>query len=183
MILYVTRHGETDYNVHGRYSGSTDIPLNENGINQAHQLAEKIKDIPFDIIISSSLIRAMQTAEIVNAVLNLPVIANEKLVERNVGVYEGLTREECQSKYPELWNRRCTSQLDDAPDNGETIRQAYDRVTSALREIENIYFDKTILLICHGFVSRVINKYYKNLSFDEMQSFTLDNCNVVKYTV
>lgn len=84
MILYVTRHGETDYNVQKRYTGSTDIPLNIKGMQQAEDLANKLAIIKFDIIISSPLLRAKQTAEIIHKLFNVPIVIMEEFSEINV---------------------------------------------------------------------------------------------------
>ena len=67
MHIYVTRHGETDYNAAGRYCGSTDVPLNENGLAQARDLARRLARVKFDAVISSPMLRARQTADIVCA--------------------------------------------------------------------------------------------------------------------
>jgi broad specificity phosphatase PhoE len=71
--LIVARHGETNYKVEGRYAGSTDIELNEKGYEQARILAEKLKDISIDIIISSTLKRAKESAGIISNEMKLPV--------------------------------------------------------------------------------------------------------------
>jgi len=181
MILYVTRHGETDYNVAGRYAGSTDVSLNEAGFAQAKELAKQLMGIRFDAVISSSMLRARQTADIVCASLNMQYKACEQFVERNIGVFEGLTRDEARKKYPELWNRQCTSKPDDAPYGGETLRQACGRIDSGVLQLRQKYEGKTVLLICHAFVARAVNRYCRNLSYDEMSSFILNNCGIVKY--
>ena len=62
MTLYLTRHGETEYNILGRYCGSTDVSLNETGIAQAHELAKNLHGKTFDAVISSPMLRARQTA-------------------------------------------------------------------------------------------------------------------------
>ena len=184
MILYVARHGETDFNGQGRYCGSTDIPLNRKGLEQAGQLSENLTGTNFDVIISSSLIRARQTAEIINESLNLSLILSDDFKERNLGVYEGLAQEEIIKKYPDLWERKCTRQLDDAPTNGETIRQLDERITKALVKLEKEYSDKSVLLVTHGGVAMIINRYYNKLPFDEMYSgVRLGNCEIVKYII
>jgi probable phosphoglycerate mutase len=184
MVLYVARHGETDYNVQKRYSGSTDVPLNAVGEQQAKNIAEKLADIDIDIIISSPLFRALKTAQMINAYHpDTPLVIKNEFAERNVGVFEGLTREEAKNIYPDLWARQCTRQLDDAPTEGETIRQVDIRVAGALAEIRDKYIDKTVLVVCHGFVSRIINRQINGLSFDEMHSFALDNCQVINYII
>ena len=181
MILYLTRHGETEYNVLGRYCGSTDIPLNEAGILQAHELTKRIREIQLDAVISSPMLRARQTADIVCASLDMQYVIYNQFAERNMGVYEGLTREEAQERFPHLWNRQCTSKPDDAPDDGETIRQACDRIDDGMNRLIQEYKNKAILLLCHGFTARAVHRYCNNLSFDEMAKFFLGNCEVVNY--
>ena len=181
MHLYVVRHGETEYNAQGRYAGSTDVPLNDTGIRQAVQLSQQLAGIPFDVIVSSPLWRARQTADIISASRNIRVLIMDGLAERNMGVYEGLTRAEAAERYPALWHRLRTRNLDDAPTGGEAMRQVDTRVSAALQKIKDAYGDKCVLIVCHGFVSRVINRYCKDLTFDEMDVFMLDNCEVAEY--
>ena len=183
MNIYVTRHGETDYNLAGRYCGGTDVPLNGTGLAQARELAKSLTRLTFDAVVASPMLRARQTADIVCAALSMNYVVYEQFAERNVGVYEGLTRDEVRARYPELWNRQCTQKPDDAPDGGETLRQAYARIDDGMAKLRAVYGDKTILLICHGFASRAVNRYCCNLSFEEMASFTLGNCAVVNYTL
>ena len=183
MLLYVTRHGETEYNVLGRYCGSTDIPLNDIGIAQAHELSERLQGMRFDVIVSSPMLRARQTAGIVCAALNMPYTVYEQFTERNMGVYEGLTREEARERFPDLWNRQCTSKIDDAPDGGETLTQACGRIDGGLNMLRQDYQGKSILLICHGFAARAVHRYCRNLTFEEMASFVLGNCDVVNYVL
>ena len=183
MLLYVTRHGETDYNVLGRYCGSTDVPLNNTGFTQAQELTEHLQCIKFDAVISSPMLRARQTADIVCAALNMPYKVYEQFAERNMGVYEGLTREEARERFPALWNRQCTIKADDAPDGGETLMQACGRIDGGLNLLRQDYQGKSILLICHGFAARAVHRYCCSLAFEEMASFVLGNCEVVNYVL
>ena len=115
MMLYVGRHGETQLNVEKRCAGSIDVPLNERGMEQAKELAKKLAEESFDVIVTSPLQRARATAEQISVYhRDVPVIVIEEFREVCVGVYEGMTREEVQEKYPELWARRCTRQPADA---------------------------------------------------------------------
>ena len=91
--FYLLRHGETDLNKLGFTNGQTDIPLNQNGLNQAKNIAEKITenfhDLRFDAILHSPLSRAANTADIVNQKLNLPILAINELTEVGCGEFEG----------------------------------------------------------------------------------------------
>lgn len=182
MLLYMVRHGQTDFNLQQRYAGSTDVPLNENGINQAYDLSRKLTGIEFDVIISSSLRRAKQTADIISKSFpSVPVIAMKCFNERNLGGFEGLTRVEAKEQFPEMYANNCTRQLDNAPPNGETIRQVDERILKALDLLKVQYVNQVVLLVTHGFVSRIVNRQIKGLSFTDMHSFTLENCQIIEY--
>ena len=90
MKLYIIRHGETPWNAEGRLQGQTDIPLNENGIRLAKITGEALKDVPFDFAISSPLKRARQTAELVLAGRQIPVLEDARIEELSFGSWEGL---------------------------------------------------------------------------------------------
>lgn len=181
MILYVVRHGETDLNSQERYGGQMNVPLNETGLKQAKILAEKIKEIEFDIMISSPLLRAVQTAQVISEMCDIPYSINKSFIERNLGVYEGLTNQEIQFQYPDLFVRNVTRQIDDAPTGGETIRQFDNRILEAVKQLKNQYPCHNVLLITHGFVIRHIHRIVNHLSYDEMYDFKIANTEIKKY--
>ena len=181
--LIVTRHGETDYNVQKRFTGSTDIELNENGIRQAHELAEKLSNTPIDIIVSSSLRRAKQTANIISTTINKPVIIMDEFVERSVGVLEGLTDEERKNKYPELLTKATWRRKDSAPKNGESVLQVEERVLRALDTLQSNHKGKNILIVSHGGVARVMNGLLSEMSDEEYWTFKLDNCQTLEFDI
>lgn len=183
MVLYVTRHGETDYNAQGRYAGATDVPLNPTGIAQAGKLAQKLATMSFDAVVCSPMLRARQTADIVCAALKLDYAVYPAFAERSLGVYEGLTKTEAMKQYPDLWARKCTSRPDDAPIDGETIRQACERIDRGMEQLRRNYAKKTVLLVCHGFSARAVHRYCNSLTFEQMQTFRLKNCEVVRYVL
>ena len=90
-IIYLSRHGETDWNAEGRWQGHTDKPLNDNGRGQARALAESLRRTGLAGVVSSDLLRARETAEIVAAALGLTIdYFDPDLRERTIGVFEGL---------------------------------------------------------------------------------------------
>ena len=89
MKLYVVRHGQTDINLNNQINSINDEDLNETGISQALKLKEYIKDIDYDLIICSPLKRARQTAEVINMERNIPIIYDERVIERDFGEFEG----------------------------------------------------------------------------------------------
>jgi len=88
-LFYIFRHGETNYNVERKMQGCLDIPLNETGIAQAHNLAKQLSDVHFDKIYSSPLSRALNTAKIIAADKNIEIVIDKGLSERNMGVFCG----------------------------------------------------------------------------------------------
>jgi broad specificity phosphatase PhoE len=175
--LIVVRHGETNYNVEGRYTGSTDIELNDKGYEQARILAEKLKDISIDIVISSTLKRAKETARIISNEIKLPVIEMNELVEKCVGIYEGLTREEAKNKYPLMWETN-------SPEGAETLEAVEKRVHKALHTILNNYSeDENVLVVTHGYISKVIYKYFSNASEVDFSKYVLKNCEYDEYII
>src|SRR5262245_65615545 len=99
--LLLTRHGETDWNREHRVQGHTDVPLNENGREQARALAERLVDVPLAAIYASDLARARETAEIVARRLGLGVVLDPGLREKNFGSWEGLTDVEIAERFPD----------------------------------------------------------------------------------
>ena len=132
--LLLARHGETDWNREGRWQGWADPALNETGRAQARQLAEQLRSMPFDAVYSSDLRRASETAEIVAAGKNLPVVLDERLREIHVGSWQGRTHEE----------------LAGAAWDGETYEEHRLRVVAALLEIARAHRHQCVLVVAHG---------------------------------
>lgn len=183
MKLTIARHGETDYNAEGRYQGRMDIPLNQKGLEQAEQLALKLEGMSFDVIITSTQVRASKTAEIIASRLKLPLITSDLLVEISLGLYEGLTRAEAAERYPEIWAQNPMGTWNESVPGGESVRDVDERVSLALNQIRNDWAGKSVLVICHGFVARIVNRVLMNIPFEEMGDFVLGNCEYLEYTL
>jgi len=179
-IVYVVRHGETDENSQKKLLGQKDVPLNENGIRQAHEVGQKIKKMDVDLIVSSTLIRAKQTAEIINLHIKKPLKLEPRLMERNLGVGEGLTLEEFQEKFQKGFNSKMAYNF--TPPKGESAQEVQKRVFAVLDEIKKKYPGKKILIVTHSFVSRMIYKYFHpDISPEEFFDFHLKNIEVKKF--
>jgi len=100
LELWIVRHGETDWNQAGRIQGWTDVPLNSRGIRQAHALARHLEGVPFRVIYTSDLTRAMNTASILQTCVAAPRMVHPGLRERGFGRGEGLYREELDRRFP-----------------------------------------------------------------------------------
>jgi len=106
----------------------------------------------------------------------------DEFAELSVGVYEGLTREEAQTQYPDIWDRLSSRPSDDAPTGGETHKQVDARVSIGLAKIKAAYSNNKVLIVCHAFTSRIINRQLSGLSLEEMHVFVLGNCEIVEYS-
>ncbi|MBD8682781.1 histidine phosphatase family protein [Pseudomonas sp. CFBP 13719] len=155
MQLYVVRHGETWANAEHRYLGSLDPALTERGRQQAATLGRQLPE-NLHVLVTSPRVRAVQTASILNQRLGLLPEVMESFRERDVGVFEGLTQAEAMERYTQLWACNITRRWDRAPTNGESIVEVVTRVRAGLIELETRYPSKSVLLVAHGFVAKVI---------------------------
>ena len=175
MKIYVTRHGQTDWNVQGKTQGRTDIELNEVGIKQAKQTKEELKNVDIDLIICSPLKRAKQTAEIINEGRNIQIIFDNQIIERNFGEFEGK-----KIKFDEFWDYNAHPRYQRA----ETIQEIISRISNFLDKIKGEYKDKNVLLVTHGGVSIAINCYFKGIPEDgKLINYCLHNCEVQEFEI
>lgn len=153
MKIFLIRHGETTGDVEGRYGGMYDDHLTEKGVQQLEHTAQLLASEKIDTVYSSTLIRARESAEIINAVLNTTITFSEGLRERNYGVLGGLTKEEAIEKCPEAVERHKDSANTD-PD-GESKSDFTQRVTETFDTIVQQGGDQ-IVLLSHGGPIKVI---------------------------
>ena len=115
--FWLVRHGETNWNVEGRYQGTTDIPLNDRGKSQAESLGQLLaaNGVPFQAVFSSQLSRARETAGIIAGFLDLPVFVDKRLQEIDLGEWEGELFTEIREQFPERVMERLTNAAAPAP--------------------------------------------------------------------
>ncbi len=176
MNIYFARHGQTQWNKDNRVCGRTDLPLTEKGKEQAQKLAENLATEKIDIIISSPLQRAIQTSEIVAKHFGCNIIIDERLIEQNYGIYEGVDR-----KNKDFLNNKRNFAYK-YPD-GESMMQVAVRVYPLIEELKERYAGKNVLLICHGGVCRVIKTYFQDMTNDEYFNYSLENAGFEKFYV
>jgi broad specificity phosphatase PhoE len=148
--LILVRHGQTDWNLARRYQGQQDIPLNAEGLRQAHALTTLLSAEVFDAIYSSDLKRALQTAQILLDDRNIPLITDTRLREIGFGDWEGELFREMFTKYPE---RFALSRNDPAiimAPSGESVAQVAERTSAIADEITRLYPSGRVLIVTHG---------------------------------
>jgi broad specificity phosphatase PhoE len=158
--LYVFRHGETDWNREGRLQGQTDTPLNDAGRAQAEFLVEKIEELELDIIVSSDLKRAFETAQIAASQARVKIVTSEALREINLGDIEGRKILEVKNEIdPSLWDKwRSVNHLDQRFPNGESKLEHLDRMKKYLDTVlGNVDYSNVGVSTHGGAVRRLVH--------------------------
>jgi broad specificity phosphatase PhoE len=150
--IYLARHGQTAYNLEGRFQGQQPVPLDELGRTQAHELAERVAEHGFAALWSSTLLRAHETAEIVSARLGLEPKPDARLMETNAGDWTDRPFGEVQAEAPELFAKFVAGDPTFAFPGGESFAQQEVRVGAALDDVEA--GELPALVVCHGMVIR-----------------------------
>ncbi len=169
MKIYITRHGQTVWNLEKRLQGWKDAPLTDLGKRQAKALGKRIREIDFDKIYCSPLGRTRKTAEIaLDGEEDATIIFDERLKEINMGEWEGMKAESVKEKYPEYYDIFWNSPDKYEPKTGESYDDIKDRVLDALEDIVEDNSDETILIITHGCASRVMLSYFEGRPLSEL---------------
>jgi broad specificity phosphatase PhoE len=143
------RHGVTDWNRQRRFQGRTDIPLNDEGIAQAHAAARRLRDVPIDIIVSSPLVRAVKTAEIIAAASSKPVELEADLIECDFGSFEGRLIAEVMAEHGITAVEALATIL---PSDGEAWSSVSGRALRCVRKWLDRHPPSNILFVSHAAV-------------------------------
>lgn len=158
--LYITRHGQTVWNLERRFQGQKGSPLTEQGIKGAENLRDRLKETKFEAIYSSPLARAYETAEIIKGDRNLRVITEDRIKEMGFGDWEGMEAVKVKENYPDKFNNLWNNPTEYISDKGETYQQLYDRVIPVIEEIKENH-QGNVLIVAHGIVLAMILLYVK----------------------
>ncbi|MDX1379169.1 MAG: histidine phosphatase family protein [Anaerolineales bacterium] len=171
----LVRHGQTDWNLEGRYQGQSDVPLNNRGIEQADSLVEKLKDSTFSAIYTSDLIRAQKTAEPIAKILDLPIQIEPRVREINQGEWEGVLVDDIKARYAEIWSQRTVDPANVRPPGGETVREVATRVYAALDDISRLFPTGQVLVTSHGLSIATAICRDKNIPIGQAYTVIPDN--------
>lgn len=175
--IYFIRHGETIFNKMKKIQGSSDIPLSEFGELQA-KLCVAVRNINFDLFIHSGLIRSKQTLEIIKENLNLSpnkgIIKNDLIIERGYGIFEGLTEEDINKKYPNLFNEWKINE-NVKLEGAETIENVIDRFLNFCDYIRNEDCENVLAVTHSGFLY-AIYKYITDTNLGIRPNVKFPNC-------
>ena len=179
-MLYMMRHGRTDWNNKRLLQGRTDIPLNDEGREMAIAAREIYKNVNIDICYCSPLGRARETAELFLAGRDIPVICDDRLVEMSFGIYEGTSVDFNDDDSPKNLFFNHPERYEGA-ENGETFEELFRRTGDFL---ENVAYPlvsegKDVLIIGHGAMNASLYCQVKNLPLSEFWSSGRKNCELI----
>jgi broad specificity phosphatase PhoE len=177
--LCLVRHGQTDWNLEGRYQGQSDVPLNENGRLQARSLALQLQNQIFAAIYTSDLERAKETAKIIADALHLPVINEARLREINQGEWEGQLIDIIKARYADLWQERTLDPASVRPPGGETVGELANRLQAALNDIARLHPGRSVLVVSHGLAIATVICKMRDIPVGMAYSVIPDNAELV----
>ncbi len=177
-MIYIMRHGRTDWNATHKLQGRTDIPLNEEGREMARNAHEEYKDVRFDVCYCSPLSRARETAETVLEGRNVPIITDDRLAEMSFGIYEGIQDSfsipDCPTNvlffHPEQY-------ITPVPE-GESLAELIARTGEFLRDVALPLHKegKAVLIVAHGGVNSSLWVQAKNIPIKDFWAEGIEQC-------
>lgn len=172
--FYFIRHGETVWNVENKICGATDIELTQKGHDQAIETGKKILEagIKADIILTSPLVRASETARHISEMTGIPMKVESRLIEQNFGRYESTPRDgaEFHEAKKDMASRFGT---------GESMLQLAQRIYNLLDDIKA--GDQECILVAHNGIARIVESYFREMDNEDFSSFGIKNCEIKKY--
>ena len=180
-MLYIIRHGKTDWNELHKLQGRTDIPLNAEGRLMAEKARIEYADVHFDVCYCSPLIRAKETAEILLKGREIPIITDQRLVEMSFGIYEGTENcfeiPNCPIKTLFLQPEKYVTPVE----GGESLEQLFARTGEFLREVVNPQVEqgKDILIVGHEAMNSSIVCQVRGIPISKFWSAGIENCKLI----
>ena len=181
--FYIARHGQTNWNILGKTQGHGNSDLTDKGKEQAQQLASALKEYPIDLIFTSDLGRAIETAQIIGKEIDVKVEETNALREMGFGAWEGLLIDEIKKDYSSAYDTwRNEPHLVDIP-GGETLHIIKERVDNFIKELNDKYDNKHILLVSHTITVRVMLLSFLNSGVENIYRIKQDNTalNIVEF--
>ena len=181
-MLYIMRHGRTDWNDLHKMQGRTDIPLNDCGREMAEQAREEYKDVNFDICYCSPLSRARETAEILLKGRDIPIIYDDRLLEMSFGIYEGTANSfkipGCPINVLFQTPEKYTAPVEGAESFNELFARTGDFLINTAKPLVNE--GKDVLIIGHGAMNSSIVCQVMGLPIEKFWSQGIENCKLMK---
>jgi len=172
----VVRHGETRWNLESRIQGHGDSALTEAGLLQADALARRLADEPFDVLVSSNLGRALETAARIGAMTKHEVVSDARFRERNFGCAEGFTIAELHERFPGVFARHMQeADPDYRVPQAESRREFYVRIGEAFEALAREHEGRSIAVVCHGGVLAALYRHVNAIPHASLASISIPN--------
>ncbi|MBP5248698.1 MAG: histidine phosphatase family protein [Lachnospiraceae bacterium] len=181
-MLYIMRHGITDWNKARKLQGRTDIPLNDEGRAMARAAAEEYRDLRLDVCYCSPLKRARETAEILLKGRDVPIIPDDRLMEMGFGEYEGLADSYKIPDCPINLLFQSPEKYKKSIGGAETFDELFARTGSFLKEIAEPLLEqgKDVLIVGHGAMNSCIIVQRKHLPIEKYWSNGIPQCKIME---
>jgi 2,3-bisphosphoglycerate-dependent phosphoglycerate mutase len=181
--IVAIRHGETEWNVKGKYQGQLDSPLTETGKVQSSAAGFGLTRFCFDAFYSSDLGRAVQTSEIISGEIELGYEYEKNLRERNLGKIQGLTKDEFREKHPAEFKMAMGNNPDYIIPDGESERQRFERAITCAETLAEKHQGGTLLLVTHGEILMSFMQKALNIPIESPLNYSLCNCAINIFTI
>jgi len=181
--VILIRHGETDWNVQGRFQGHIDVPLNALGRRQAERMAERLAQERVDVFYCSDLLRTRQTAAPAARKLAIAAAPDAGLREQHFGVLEGLSFDEVQALHPQLLAEWLRHDPDYALPEGESVRAFHTRVLAAVQAIAERHAGQTLAIVTHGGVLDMVYRTVHGLPLHGPRDCAIPNAGLNRLRV
>ena len=180
-MLYIIRHGKTEWNERHKLQGRTDVPLNAEGREMARKAAAEYKDVHFDICFSSPLIRAKETAQILLEGRDIPIYTDDRLMEMCFGIYEGIENSFQIPDCPINVLFKDPGNYTDPPEGAESLDELFARTGAFLKDLVQPQLDlgKDVLIVGHGAMNSSIVCRIKNLPYSKFWDAGIENCKLM----
>lgn len=166
--LYITRHGQTEWNAERRIQGWKGADLTELGKKQAEWLRKRLKTIDFTMVYSSPLQRTLETARILLKDRDIPLLTEEGLKEMNMGEWEGKKFEALKTEHPEKFSCFWENPEEFDPLSGESFYEVQDRVLQSVHKIIEAHPHDPILLVSHGCATKIMLTHFEGKSLKNL---------------
>lgn len=175
--LWLARHGQTDWNLEGRWQGqSPDAPaLNEAGRAQALAILDQAQDLDFSTIYASDLPRARQTADLLARPLGLPVTLEPRLREMDLGMWEGMLYDDIRMQFPHEFSQRARNPMSTRAPCGESPMDVAERVIPAMDEIAARHAGESVLIVSHGISLAILACHARGIPLDQVYEHVPEN--------
>lgn len=179
MNIYITRHGQTDYNKQSLLQGRRDISLNETGRSQAVMASAKLEGIKFDAVYASPLDRAIETASLLSGLDRSEIIIDRRIIEVDFGDYEAAYFYSLPLKMSLYW---AFPEIFKAPESVETVKQMVSRSREFIGDLKKQPYEN-VLVVCHGGIIRAICGVLENKRLGIKWRPRPKNCEIRKYEI